>query len=101
MQLPRSAQRAAPAAARLRVMTMIPVMEREVDLDAVLERRRQDAICNGNMIDLAADVDDEQLQRCTVWKFNSVLQISHCQHGQAKTLVWSVVMPHPSVCKCA
>ena len=39
-------------------------MEREVDLDAVLERRRQDAICNGNMIDLAADVDDEQLQRC-------------------------------------
>ena len=44
-----------------------PVMEREVDLDAVLERRRQDAICNGNMIDLAADVDDEQLQRCADW----------------------------------
>ena len=47
-------------------------MEREVDLDAVLERRRQDAICNGNMIDLAADVDDEQLQRCMVSKINSV-----------------------------
>jgi len=39
-------------------------MEREVDLDAVLERRRQDAICNGQMIDLAADMDDQQLQRC-------------------------------------
>ena len=39
-------------------------MEREVDLDTVLARRRQDAICNGQMIDLAADVDDQQLQRC-------------------------------------
>ena len=42
------------------------LMEREVDLDTVLARRRQDAICNGQMIDLAADVDDQQLQRCTV-----------------------------------
>ena len=61
---PRSAQRAAPEAA-LDSDDDDPVMEREVDLDAVLERRRQDAICSGNMIDLAADVDDEQLQRCT------------------------------------
>ena len=64
---PHSAQRAAPAAAP-ESDDDDPVMEREVDLDAVLERRRQDAICKGNMIDLAADVDDEQLQRCTVWK---------------------------------
>ena len=39
------------------------IMEKEVDLDAVLERRRQEAILNGEMIDLAADVGDEQLQR--------------------------------------
>ena len=64
---PRSAQRAAPAAAP-ESDDDDPIMEREVDLDAVLERRRQDAICNGNMVDLAADVDDEQLQRCTTWK---------------------------------
>ena len=39
------------------------IMEKEVDLDTVLERRRQEAILNGEMIDLAADVGDEQLQR--------------------------------------
>ena len=39
------------------------VMEKEVALDTVLERRRQEAILNGEMIDLAADVGDEQLQR--------------------------------------
>lgn len=40
------------------------LMDRELDLDTVLARRRQDAICNGQLIDLAADVDDQQLQRC-------------------------------------
>lgn len=51
------------------------LMEREVDLDTVLARRRQDAICNGQMIDLAADVDDQQLQRCTVRLCRHVLQL--------------------------
>ena len=58
-----------------------------MDLDAVLERRRQDAICNGNMIDLAADVDDEQLQRCAVWKFDSVPRTHTAGMGRLKVRV--------------
>lgn len=61
---------AARKGARPRAAVPIPdsddddvIMEKEVALDAVLERRRQEAILNGEMIDLAADVGDEQLQR--------------------------------------
>lgn len=40
------------------------IMEREVDMAEVLRRRRQDAICDGRMIDIAADVDERRLQQC-------------------------------------
>ena len=70
-----------------------------MDLDAVLERRRQDAICNGNMIDLAADVDDEQLQRCTDWTSTTCPDIALL--AWAAYSVWNVVIPQPSVCNRA
>ena len=39
-------------------------MEREVAVNAVLALRRENAIRNGNMIDLTADMDNQPLQRC-------------------------------------
>ena len=66
-----------------------------MDLDAVLERRRQDAICNGNMIDLAADVDDEQLQRC----YSLDLNIQPRYHTACMGRLTCGECGQPSVCK--